>query len=98
MLYCSLAALLVSMLIIITQLIVSVICIVTSSLSISFFRRFGSRLWMDLFDKLLNVPSCDDLPSLEDFRLQFESEFTRRSDDYNTFVTASRNAALQCDC
>uniref|UniRef100_A0A914UR37 Uncharacterized protein n=1 Tax=Plectus sambesii TaxID=2011161 RepID=A0A914UR37_9BILA len=38
-------------------------------------RRYNRDLWKEFFDTLLNVPSCDKLPRLVDFRRRFEQFF-----------------------
>ncbi|KAF6026755.1 hypothetical protein EB796_014938 [Bugula neritina] len=39
-------------------------------------RIYKSRLWAEMFTELLNIESCDRIPSVCDWREKFEAEFS----------------------
>ncbi|ESP03859.1 hypothetical protein LOTGIDRAFT_212008 [Lottia gigantea] len=43
----------------------------------SIHRKWNQRLWKELFDTLLNIPNCEELPNLSALRLKFEDYFMR---------------------
>ncbi|XP_028414108.1 mitotic checkpoint serine/threonine-protein kinase BUB1-like isoform X2 [Dendronephthya gigantea] len=47
----------------------------------SFNRTWNRVLWNKLFDMFLNIPSCDDLPSLAAIRQEFQEYFESEEDD-----------------
>ena len=59
----------------------------------SFRYVFAPNMWQKIFHELLNIPSCDELPDLGQFRKLLEDEFIktvnleRLKDHLEVFVT-----------
>lgn len=50
-----------------------------------FCRNWNSALWKKLYQVLLNVPSCDEIPDLSVIRKEFEQYFVENLlEKYNT--------------
>lgn len=44
--------------------------------------RYWNPIWGRLFDSLLNIPSCEQQPSLRDFREEFEKLYQMDEANY----------------
>ncbi|XP_022798611.1 mitotic checkpoint serine/threonine-protein kinase BUB1-like isoform X2 [Stylophora pistillata] len=47
------------------------------------FKRYWNPIWGRLFDSLLNIPSCEEQPSLKDFREEFEQLYLGDEENYS---------------
>lgn len=54
----------------ITMIISSVLMVFRGSYS----RYLKKVVWMDFFNKLLNIPDCDDLPNLQELKAAIDQE------------------------
>lgn len=44
------------------------------------FRKWNRELWKEIFDAFLNIPDCENLPSLQQFEDRVRKEFLRTAD------------------